>query len=178
MLNNGRKKSFLSHSKRINCYCSLYTFLYLFPDSHIRPTIQPGALPLFMMCVMMLYPILFQMRPWMSFSLSLCSLLFILTGKWRLKGRATGLNLSCHWRFSRRAKEDEECLIYCLASYDKYKPRYFKMLFPIFRLQEREAVEAKSLVSLLPSSKYKGYNVTKYICIISDIKRGVGNLPY
>uniref|UniRef100_A0A8B9FUM6 Methyltransferase like 8 n=1 Tax=Amazona collaria TaxID=241587 RepID=A0A8B9FUM6_9PSIT len=46
---------------------------------HIRPTIQPGVLPLFMMCVMMLYPILFQMRSWMSFSLSLCFLLFILT---------------------------------------------------------------------------------------------------
>ncbi|XP_062434765.1 tRNA N(3)-methylcytidine methyltransferase METTL8, mitochondrial isoform X3 [Rhea pennata] len=47
---------------------------------HIRPTIQLGVLPLFMMCVMMLYPTLFLMRYWMSFSLSLCSLLFILTG--------------------------------------------------------------------------------------------------
>lgn len=87
------EKSFLSHSKRINYYCSLYVSFHLFPDSHIHPTIQPGVLPLFMMCVMMLYPILFQMRSWMSFSLSLCFLLFIQTGKWRQKGKANGLNL-------------------------------------------------------------------------------------
>lgn len=116
-MQNNWKKCFLSHSKRINYYCSLCASFHLFPDSHIRPTIQPGVLPLFMMCVMMLYPILFQMRSSMSFSLSLCSLLFILTGKWRLKGKANGLNLFFNWRFSIIAKEDDESLLFNKLQY-------------------------------------------------------------
>lgn len=162
-----KEKSFLSHSKRINYYCSLCASFHLFPDSHIRPTIQPGVLPLFMMCVMMLYPILFQMRSWMSFSLSLCSLLFILTGKWRLKGKANGLNLCYHCRFSRKAREDDESLIYYLESYNIQKIRYFKCSFS-FSGFKGKAGQANSLMSLLSPSKYKGYIVTKYNCIKSD----------
>lgn len=159
----------MSHSKRINYYCSLCASFHLFPDSHIHPTIQPGVLPLFMMCVMMLYPILFQMRSWMSFSLSLCSLLFILTGKWRLKGKANGLNLFYRWRFSRIASKRRWWIFNLLFSKLQYiyKTRYLKCCFP-FSGFKRKAGQANSLVSLLSPSKYKGYIVTKYMPIKSD----------
>jgi len=103
----------------------------------------------------------------MSFSLSLYSLLFILTGKCRLKGKANGLNLFYHWSFLRIAKEDDESLIYCLVSYNIYKTRYFKSCFP-FSGFKRKARQANSLLSLLSPSKYKGYIVTTYIPIKSD----------
>ncbi|XP_048724540.1 tRNA N(3)-cytidine methyltransferase METTL8, mitochondrial isoform X3 [Caretta caretta] len=63
----------------VGCGAGNSAFPILKVICHTCRTIQPGVLPLFMMCVMIPYPTLFQMRSWMSFSLSLCSLPFILT---------------------------------------------------------------------------------------------------
>ncbi|XP_063500792.1 tRNA N(3)-methylcytidine methyltransferase METTL8, mitochondrial isoform X3 [Symphalangus syndactylus] len=64
----------------VGCGAGNSVFPILNTLHHTRPTEQPSVLPLFMMYVMMAYLTLFQMGSWMSFSLSLCSLLFILTG--------------------------------------------------------------------------------------------------
>lgn len=62
--------------------------LLLRHDSRMRPTVRPTVVPFSTMCAMTAWPTLFRTGPWMSFSSSLCSLLFTLTGKGRRKGKA------------------------------------------------------------------------------------------